>query len=81
MRSPPLLAHSRRQAVAKNRSRSVPCQGYRDHSRRVIDLEAHHVALRVKIDVEAGSDFPRLGSRFGLELDIEIVRPGPCKTL
>ena len=29
----PLLAHSRRQAVAKNRSRGVRCQGYRDHSR------------------------------------------------
>jgi hypothetical protein len=26
------LAHSRRRAVAKNRPRSVRCQGYRDHS-------------------------------------------------
>jgi hypothetical protein len=38
--------------------------------------KAHHVASRVEIDEKAGRDFPRLGSRRSLELNVERVGIG-----
>src|SRR6266404_2696783 len=62
---------SLRRAHRRQRNRFDP--GKVEPRRRVIDIEADHVAIGVEVDVETFDNLPRLRARRALQLDIEAV--------
>src|SRR4051794_16800098 len=63
---------SHRRARRRKRNRLDP--GKVELARRMIDIEADHVAVGVEINVETFDNLPRLRARRALQLDIEAVR-------
>src|SRR3954454_46478 len=69
-------AHDERPSLrrARRRKRNRLDPGKVELARRMIDIEADHVAVGVEINVETFDNLPRLRARRALQLDIEAVR-------